>query len=104
MALTPTHLRLEAPDGCAEEYRIRDEHIEIRQLQDDPTKDDRPWHQLTPEQLTDHVERKTAVAHWLERRLGWRRLLQACLGEQTLYSFGTEENTAERRAAAGGRC
>lgn len=99
MALTPIHLRLEAPDGCAEEYRIRDEHIEIRQLQDDATEDDRQWHQLTPEQLTDHVKRNTVVAQWLERRLGWRRLVRACVGEQALYSFGTAENTAERRAA-----
>ncbi len=36
---------------------------------------------LTPEQLSIHVERNTVVAQWLERRLGWRRLLQACVDQ-----------------------
>ena len=98
MALIPTHLRLEAETGSAEEYRICDELIEVRELQS-PSGENSEWHQLTPEQLTDHVKRNTVVAQWLERRLGRRRLVRACLGEQTLYSFGIAENTADRRAA-----
>ena len=69
MALIPMCLRLEAGSGSAKEYRIRDEMIEVRQLQS-PSGDESQWHQLTPEQLTDHVKRNTVVAQWLKRRLG----------------------------------
>lgn len=100
MALTPTHLRLETPDGRAQEYRIRDGEIETRQpYHDDRTEDNREWHRLTPEQLTDHVNRSTVVAQWLERRLGWQRLLRVCVGNQYLYCVESPKNTADRRAA-----
>jgi hypothetical protein len=37
--------------------------------------------ELTPEQLCIHVRRNTAVARWVERTLGWRPLLRACVGQ-----------------------
>ena len=97
MALTATHLRLESPDGVAQEYRIRDEFIEARQIRDS-TEDDQ-WHPLEPEQIADHVNRNTAVAQWLMRRWGWRRLLRACIREESLRYLHMVDNPAERRAA-----
>lgn len=100
MSLTPTCLRLETPDGpTVKEYRIHNGDIETRQLKHDRTADDCQWHRLTPEQLAEHVNRNTVVAHWLERRLGWRRLLQACVGEQNPSHLDGLDNRAERRAA-----
>jgi hypothetical protein len=89
MSLGSMRLRLESGDGSpAKEYRIEDGNVEVRML-DPEDGSDRPdrctgsiWSRLTPEQLSIHVERNTVVAKWLERRLGWRRLLQACLGQE----------------------
>ena len=61
----------------AQEYRIRDGSVEVRDVDPDRTAD---WQRLTPRQLSRHVESNTVVAQWLEHRLGWRRLLQACVG------------------------
>ena len=99
MALTPRFLRLETRDGRAvEEYCIRDGEIEARRLRGD-TQDDCEWHRLTPAQLTDHVNRNTVVARWLERRLGWRPLLRACVGEQTTYDLNSSSNAPDQHAA-----
>jgi hypothetical protein len=99
MALTPICLRLETPDGRAvEEYCIHDGEIEARKLRDVANERDREWHQLTSEQLTDHVNRNTVVAQWLEHRWGWRRLLSACSPERNSYSDSLD-NRADRRAA-----
>ena len=79
-------LLLESGDGSpAKEYRIEDGNVEVRTL--DPEggsvrSTGRGWWRLTPEQLSIHVERNTVVAQWLERRLGWRRLLQACVDQE----------------------
>ena len=83
MALRSMRLLLESGDGSpAKEYRIQDGNVEVRTL--DPEGGSvrsagSGWWRLTPEQLSIHVERNTVVAWWLERRLGWRRLLQACV-------------------------
>jgi hypothetical protein len=61
MALLPTCLRVEAESGSAEEYRIRDEMIEVRQLHS-PSKDESEWHRLTPEQIANHVNRRIQAA------------------------------------------
>ena|SRR5580704_9376666 len=79
-------LRFESSDGCwAKEYRIEDGRVEVRaadpraaSVQDSGN----VWRRLTPKQLSVHVERNSVVAQWLTRRLGWRRLLQACLVEE----------------------
>ena len=101
MALIPMCLRVETPDGRAvEEYCIRDGEIEVRQLQGYATERDREWHPVTPEQLTDHVNHNTVVAQWLERRLGWRRLLRACLAEElSLYQADSLHNGEQGQAA-----
>ena len=89
MSLESMRLRLESDDGSpVKEYRIEDGNVEVRSL--DPLdqvdgsirRTGSVWWRLTPGQLSIHVERNTVVAQWLERRLGWRRLLQACVGEQ----------------------
>jgi hypothetical protein len=99
MALEHMHLRLETADGAnGEEYRIYDGQIEVRQLQSS-SDDEWCWHRVTPEQLTAHVNAKTVVAEWLKRRLGWRRLLRACIADQDLYMFDEGATSTDRRAA-----
>jgi hypothetical protein len=99
MAITPLCLRLEAPGGCAiEDYRIHNRDVEVRRIQG-RTQDDCDWRQLTAEELTEHVYRKSIVAQWLERRLGRRRLLRACIGQQSLYDIDAAENTRDPHAA-----
>jgi hypothetical protein len=102
MALMPMSLRLEAADGSAgEEYRISDGDIQVRKLHQ--TIEDAwrggAWHQLTSGQLSAHVQRNTVVAQWLQRRLGWRRLLQKCVDLQTPNDAGQAESTVDRYAA-----
>jgi len=86
MALESMRLILESGDGCsAEEYRIEDGYVEVRMLDPEGGSVRRTgsvWWRVTPEELSIHVESNTVVAQWLERRLGWRRLLQACVGEE----------------------
>jgi hypothetical protein len=97
MALTPMCLRLESSDGQANEYRIRQGTIEVRELQAGENEGD--WQRVTPEQLTDHVNRNTVVAQWLMRRLGWRRLLRACVTDWELYAAESGLTGSDRRAA-----
>ena len=61
------------------EYRIRDEKIEARILDGGPERES-DWRVVSSEQLSSHVKSNTAVARWLERNLGWRGLLRACVG------------------------
>jgi hypothetical protein len=82
-------LRLESGNGSpAKEYRFEDGNVEVRMFDPEDGSDRSDlctgtiWSRLTPEQLSIHVERNTVVAQWLERRLGWRRLLQACVGQE----------------------
>jgi hypothetical protein len=74
------HLRLEARNSFpAKEYRIKRGSVEVRTF-DCESDHMGIWSRLTPEQLSTHVKHHTVVARWLERRLGWRRLLRACVG------------------------
>jgi len=98
MALTAMCLRIESPDGCAEEYRIGEGEVEVRQLQH-PIEEERRWHRLTPGELTAHVNRNTVVAQWLMRRLGWRRLLRACVADQNLYFINEAQSLSGQNAA-----
>jgi hypothetical protein len=91
MSLRCMRLRLESSDDSpAKEFRIEDGNVEVRKLGSEGRSDrhsenvwcENVWWRLTPEQLSIHVERNTVVAQWLERRLGWRRLLQACVGQE----------------------
>ena len=79
MAQENVPLRLESEDGSpSEEYRLANGRVEVRSLQSH----ENSWYRLTPQQLSTHVERHTVVAQWLKLRLGWRRLLQACVGQE----------------------
>ncbi len=83
MVLGSMRLLLESGDGSpVKEYRIEDGNVEVRTLDPDGGSTGSVWWRLTPEQLCIHVERNTVVAQWLERRLGWRRLLQACVDQE----------------------
>lgn len=44
------------------------------------------WQRLTPQQLSDHVKRSDIVSKWLQYRIGWRRLLQMCVGEEPAWA------------------
>jgi hypothetical protein len=82
MSLGTAHL-VEFANYCPEperEYRISNGKVETRTLHRGSARDC-VWRQLSPEQLSSHVRRNTAVARWLEQRLGWRRLLRACTGQ-----------------------
>ena len=87
MAPASMRLRLEPADGSpVKEYRIMDGSVEVRMLAPKGGPDTRAesaWLRLTPDQLSIHVERNTVVAQWLECRLGWRRLLQACVSQES---------------------
>lgn len=98
MAITPMCLRLESQDGRAEEFRIRNGIVEVRTLEGN-SDGEREWQRVTPEQLTDHVNRNTAVAQWLMRRLGWRRLLRACIADWEIYGIENAQLTSERNVA-----
>jgi len=99
MALESMHLRLEATDGVeGKEDRIYDGQIEVRELQCS-TDDDWCWHRVPPDELTAHVNAGTVLAEWLKRRLGWRRLLRACMAEQDLYLFEAADHSLDHRAA-----
>ena len=92
-------LRLETADGTAmEEYRIDQGAVEVRCLSG-LGEHDSDWRRLTPAQLRDHVNRKTLLAQWLERRLGWRRLLRACLEEKDLWQVEECDQTFDRQVA-----
>ena len=89
------HLRLEARNGSpAKEYRIESGSVEVRTF-DCESDHVRIWSRLTPEQLSTHVKRHTVVARWLERRLGWRRLLRACVGLEPRIPSGSSAIASE---------
>ena len=99
MTLLPMNLRLEGKSG-GEEYRICDDRVEVRKLQPDRNVDtDESWHRLSHTDLATHVRDKTVVAQWLRQRLGWRRLLRACISPESLEECGIPENTLDRYAA-----
>jgi len=82
-AMTDIRLRLEAPDGSsAKEYRIHDGMVQTRRQQPGSKYAEGSWQRLTPQQLSDHVKRSTPVSHWLQYRLGWRRLLRMCVAQE----------------------
>lgn len=92
---TSKRLRLEPVDGSPiTEYSIEDGSVAVRTVDlnrasDQDQGQETGWEQLTPEQLRFHVERHTVVAEWLQRRMGWRRLLTECV-----------RDTEERQKAA----
>jgi len=100
MLLKNMRLRLEFGDGSpANEYRVEDGNVEVRTLEPEGASVRRigtVWRRLTPSQLSDHVEHNTPVAGWLERCLGWRRLLQACVAEESQTSHLSDSCQLQR--------
>jgi hypothetical protein len=71
-------LCIESGDGSpAREYRVMNGSVQGRTLAADDAKS--VWRTLTPFNLRGHVERNAALAQWLKHRIGWRRLLLACV-------------------------
>jgi hypothetical protein len=94
MLMQDDRLRVDSSDGSrAREYRIDSGSIQVRTLISDGAKS--VWRTLTSDDLSSHVKRNTVVAQWLERRLGWRRLLRTCVGEEC-----SSESRSGRGAAA----
>lgn len=97
MLVESVPFRLDSIDGSlAKEYRVKDGSVEVRTLDPEGGSDrhtEDGWWRLTPEQLSIHVERNSVVAQWLEHRLGWRRLLQACVGQEPAV-WESDENTS----------
>jgi hypothetical protein len=101
MSVGSMRLRLEPEGGTAgREYRIHNGKVEVRNLHPraDHDSPESAWQRLTPEQLSIQVERNTVVAQWLERRLGWRRLLLACSNREA-GDWRTADDDANRQAA-----
>lgn len=63
------------------EYRIHDGTIEARILGAGSAQE-RDWTEVSSEPLSSHVQCNMAVARWLERNLGRRRLVRACVGQE----------------------
>jgi hypothetical protein len=66
---------------ATKEYRMHDGKIEARML-GAGSGQKRESTNVSSEELSSHVMCDEAVAHWLERNLGWRRLLRAAVGEE----------------------
>ena len=66
-------------ESAVTQFRINtDGRIETRNLKCGSAES--TWSEASPALLSSHVMKNTAVARWLERNLGWRRLLRACVG------------------------
>jgi hypothetical protein len=89
MLMQDHQLRIESSDGSpATEYRVNNGSIQVRTLASGGANG--VWRTVAPFKLRGHVERNTVVAQWLQHRLGWRRLLLACVAEEV------EERAEER--------
>jgi hypothetical protein len=79
---------------AATEYRVHDGKVESRTLNGGPAHEE-DWTQVSAEQLSSHVLCNTAVARWLERNLGWRRLLRACVGQEPSETDGKADRQVQ---------
>ena len=75
-------LRVDPGDGSpVQDYRIENGHVEMR-LVDFNMKyahqGEGRWRRLSREQLSWHVVGDTAVARWLQRRMGLHSLIRVC--------------------------
>lgn len=79
-----TKLRVDPGNGSlALEYRVEGGSVECRVLGSGV---EELWLPLSSEQISSHVMEGTVVAHWLRRRIGVHRLMQAC-NQDTSFSF-----------------
>ena len=93
--MSSTNMQILEPmsPSAAKQYRIKDGRVEARVV-NSTSDQDTGWWRLSSEQLSNHVRRNTAVARWLERNLGWRRLLWACVGEEPANIVGKQNRQA----------
>ena len=87
-------LCIDPGDGSpALEYRVQDDHVECRIITAtaESLLIEKPWKALTPDELSSHVRSGTVVSKWLQRRIGYQRLLRACNQE-----FSSARETPER--------
>ncbi len=95
-------LRVDPGDGSpVQDYRIENGHVEMRVL--DIKMKFAPeghcrWRRLTPPQLASHVMGNTAVAQWLQRRMGVHSLIRACA--QPTHSVQLDEESSPESLAA----
>jgi hypothetical protein len=69
-------LRVDSGNGSpALEYRVEGGNVEYRVVASNVGE---LWRPLSSEQISSHVTEGTVVAHWLRRRIGVHRLMQAC--------------------------
>jgi len=104
MAYDNARLRLESPDSsAAREFRLHDGRVETRRRKAHmPYAPESSWQRLTSQQLSDHVKHSTVVSYWLQRRVGWRHLLQMCVAPEpdwTETNVPSGEERAEMQAA-----
>jgi hypothetical protein len=93
--MSSTNIQILEPmiHSAPKQYRIKDGRVEARVV-DGTSDQENAWWRLSPEQLSNHVRRNTRVARWLERNLGWRRLLRACVGEEPPNIVGKQDSQA----------
>ena len=84
------------------EYRIHNGKVEAR-LWGTESQEELRWSEVSSEQLRSHVLCNTAVARWLERNLGWRRLLWACLGNESDGQGSNQTNRPSTNQQSRGR-
>jgi hypothetical protein len=75
---TPYRLQLAFPGGPVQSYRVDEQNREVW-FQPRPATS---WRQLGSEEILIHLNLKTAVAGWLERRFGWRTMRLARPGQE----------------------
>ena len=89
--LQVNRLCIDPGNGCpALEYRVENDRVESRIV--DPAAEKNgvtadSWKAVSSQELSSHVMSGTVVAKWLQRRIGYRRLLRACNPES---SFAAE--------------
>ena len=91
-------LRVDPDDGSpAQDYRIENGHVEMR-LVDFNMKyaheGEGRWRRLSREQLSSHVMGNTAVARWLQRRMGPHSLIRACAQPSCLQDESSSDSLA----------
>jgi hypothetical protein len=93
-------LRIDPGDGSPiVDYRIENGCVEARTLETERgTSTEKPWRQLTPEQVTSHVMSDTVVARWLRRRMGVHQLVRACTLPLSCALPSTESAPAAERS------
>ena len=99
--LEVNRLCIDPGDGSpALEYRLEDDRVVSRIVEPVAGRSgdmEKPWKAVTSEELSSHVTSGTVVAQWLQRRMGYRRLLRACI-ETSSFANETLERSHPKAA------